>query len=242
MFSSRALRPWLIPLLLIPLSVGYLVGWLVGASQTPVVATTLPLIFGLLGAVAFNTVSKNVLGEAYYDELIKIESIQSLDKLDKIKIRKKLATSPDGTTWLPTYWAIGVLIFIIFCRIGITSGINDRLDSYEPLKTAIERNKLEQIQPLDYAAIYRMRWYLKSAGLSSNEFNSMFDSVIVPILKAESSEDDSLHSNLEQAIEILTKDSKFQISSAPTPYHGFFEDGWQIELPTWQIEEPPTRK
>jgi len=38
-------------------NIGYLFGWLIGASKSPVAGTVAPLVFGLLGAVVFASIA-----------------------------------------------------------------------------------------------------------------------------------------------------------------------------------------
>ena len=48
-----------IPVLLAFAAVGWLVGWLTGASNSPVVGAILPLFFGLVGATAYGMLDRH---------------------------------------------------------------------------------------------------------------------------------------------------------------------------------------
>ena len=47
--------------LAVPAAIGYVTGWLAGGSQSPITATVLPLVFGLLGVVGFGAVGGSLI-------------------------------------------------------------------------------------------------------------------------------------------------------------------------------------
>ena len=78
---------WLIPVVVTLPFMGYLTGWLVGSSKTPVVGIVLPFLFGLIGAITINSIRESIKGESYYNELMKIGEVKNLSQDLKEKIR-----------------------------------------------------------------------------------------------------------------------------------------------------------
>src|SRR5687767_9153834 len=104
MFSKPILLHKVIPgfflVLVFPVS-GLFIGWLVGSSRTSVVSALIPLLVGLLGAVAYSVFER----KSVYEKLMK--GLQELEKASTVPagttgtIATKLEGDTNTSWWLP---------------------------------------------------------------------------------------------------------------------------------------------
>src|SRR5262245_37013215 len=94
----------LIPVLLIALAfpvVGYYVGWFVGASQSPVVATVIPLVVGLLGAVTVALLERRAVLAKLLEGVKKLQEKGQLELGAAGRIEAELGDVTETSFWLP---------------------------------------------------------------------------------------------------------------------------------------------
>lgn len=159
--------------LLVPVAVGWLTGWLVGASQSPVVGTTIPLVFGLLTAVGFGVVGAVVRRSSIVDA---VRSVELSDDI-KSKIEDEIRAGITPTTTI--FASVGVIVFCIFFYIGTLEGIAQRVPTYPPLAETFETITLE---PEEISHLYILRMTLASRGVGLDEYNSVINDLCKPII------------------------------------------------------------
>ena len=188
MKRPKSWQVWIPTFIIVPVFVGWICGWYVGASQTPIVATLLPLIFGLFGAIGYGVIDKKVKAESVYEQLSTMDDFNILSTSIKNKIRSFESISVP--TWLPLWWSIGVAIFCVSCFFGTSSGVAARIPQYEDIPKLLG-NKLE-VSPLETAYLYSAKQILSSQGVSKTDAISIFQNVFRPILADKNTSDDML--------------------------------------------------
>ena len=120
-----------IPLAAVFPIVGFVTGWLSGASQTPVIAGLLPLIIGLLGALNLGLLQRTFYAKKVAEQFKQLdEDLQSqLDEGLQSRIRNAFEVPMDTSLRLPAFWALAVAAFSIACFIGVFYGVNSRLSA-----------------------------------------------------------------------------------------------------------------
>lgn len=186
---------WIAPVVVMPIFVGYLIGWLIGASQTPVVATALPLLFGLAGALSYHLVERKVVQRQITQALHTLEVVKSLDEPVRAQMASELKQHIERPVWLPTLWSGGILLFCIFCFLGLQDGIRRRVPQYPSLNVLLSGI---EITPEERAELERFRRTMQSQGVSESEFKEIVQTICVPILTGD------LHANKEKRLLLLT--------------------------------------
>lgn len=100
---------------------GYLLGWLTGSSNSPVVATVLPLVFGLVGAFSYSILDKSTKAEEWLEKLHDLE----LDSGVQTKVSDALRLSRGDPT-SRALWSSGVAIFCACAFLGTLQGVEAR--------------------------------------------------------------------------------------------------------------------
>lgn len=221
---------------------GWTIGWFVGSSDSPVVATLIPLLFGLIGALSYGFLDRRSRESKLYDDIQKL-------KLDDPS--KKIVT--DGldlhyhATWLPGIWAISVGLFCWFCYCGTRSGINDRVPEYPSTQKLMEEAQIDSddLTSLDWAVLHRLRWKLQQFGIPLDDAKNAFSDVIKPALEDnrligrwneritdENSKWWGKHKSLEIAVDHLLSEVE-KLQAYPTSYRESVQFGWD------NVGEPP---
>lgn len=171
---------WVGPLIVVPPMVGYVIGRLVGESNTPVVATALPLIFGLLGVFSLQAVRKRTLKSELIDELLETEVVSSQPDTTKESFEKQLRRDSSSTSanLLPLLWSIGVALFCLTFMAGKSHGVAVRIPSY----SEFDLSKFDKLSAIEITDLYNLRLYFMSVTLPKDEFEKMFDDVLIPVL------------------------------------------------------------
>lgn len=153
-------------------AMGALTGWLVGLSNSPVLASLLPLIFGLFGALGYGLLEKRSLEQGLREKLAGLdEAVRGQVEVVLGIQRKPLA--------MPVLWSVGVVLFCAACAGGVYLGLDTRLPKYEPMSQWVDGQTL---QPDEGALLYGLRWKLQNAGVSETEAAELFGQVIQPVL------------------------------------------------------------
>jgi hypothetical protein len=135
-----------------------LFGWLVGASDSPIVSTAAPLVFGLLAILG-------ITAGAY------------------LPIRRKRGLWRNSCRLFCT--AFGVGVFCYWCWNGIQDGMYSRAQYYESMADLVGP-EWGSSNASTTSLLYEFRWRAKRAGVAPLEFNKFITGVISPILKGNS--------------------------------------------------------
>lgn len=195
---------WL-PLLFVFPVLGYLVGWLVGSSQTPVVATLLPLVFALFGALSFRSLSHSQLTA----ELL--ASVESLDNASRKELLQALAKP--SSLRVASFWAVGVICFSASCLVGTRHGIHERIPEYPSLELLLAGSKPD---PREAIQLNLLRWHLQYRGVPAEDCENLFRLSINPILREESIRV-LTQDGIETYVKINRKTRKPEIDDSPQP-------------------------
>jgi hypothetical protein len=154
--------------------VGWLTGWLVGASSSPTVSAVLPLIFGLFTAV----------GLGYANALAKLKKIgeviaASPDKgLPEIK---KIFDNPHAAIKeVPLFITTAIVLFCLLCYSGVRHGVSLRSPGYPKIEELLGRNALLNYE--DAAQLYRLRLSLQRQNISPDEVRAIFRDAVQTFL------------------------------------------------------------
>lgn len=170
-FSSTA-APW-IPLVAVFPVTGYFVGWLTGSSITPVVGTLLPLVFALLGALSWKSLSEGAASRKL------IETIQEKLTSEEITAIASQLSDQRSRIWLGAFWALGVTLFSIAAFLGTKAGIAVRIPQYPALN---QMSNLSCVSPMDRSRLYGIRWDFLGRGIPADDATQAFQDVLVPLL------------------------------------------------------------
>lgn len=161
-------------------AVGGLVGWYVGASESPVVGTILPLIFGVVGVLGYGFLERRFRDTKW------LQKIQSLpyDDAAKKKIAETL-TIDETSAWMPAYFALCVITFCVTCYFGTRHGILERHPpNYPSLNQILLQAKIapNQVTALDGALLENLRLQLQALKIAETETITIFRDVISPAM------------------------------------------------------------
>lgn len=153
-------------------TVGWVTGWFVGSSQSPVIAGLLPLIFGLIGGV----------GVGFYDKRAAhrrvLESIGELTEAQKLKVEGALGNDRRPRT-VPLAWLLSIAAFCVSCFFGNQYGISIRVNTYPPLASFLDQ---EIDDPTRYAQLQHLLWDLRAANVPPEEARTLLRESVVPVL------------------------------------------------------------
>jgi hypothetical protein len=172
--------PWLLLIAVFPVA-GWLTGWLVGQSRTPVVGALLPLLFGLAGALTYGLLDRSVKGQAVLKALK-----EELDPVAFEKVQPVVAEQLKESLWLPAFWALGVILFCGACYGGLRIGLSFRVPEYPPLE---ELMKGAQPTDKEWALLYTMRWHLQANNTPVEDVKRLFEHAIRPALSKQDKND-----------------------------------------------------
>ncbi len=170
--TVRRCLPW-VPLTLAFAAVGYVTGWFVGVSQTPVVGTLIPLAFGLLGALTYGLLDRASKAQAITDRLEK-ELDGTAFFTAKAVVKEESGTSMN----LAGFWAGGVLLFCLTCYLGVQAGISRLVPEYPSVAQLIGNAKAS---PKEMAALHTLRIHLQASHVPVEETEEIFRDTIRPI-------------------------------------------------------------
>ena len=180
--STDSVWPWVIPITATPVVMGYLVGWLIGASDTPVVSVALPLLIGLISAVGYGITERRFVIDAIARRVMALAVVRKLDRSEQEEVEAGLQSHAKRSPWLPTLWGIGIIGFSVACLLGLNVGIERRLPTYVPVEELLGET---QVTAEERASLYALRWQHRSASVPPNQSDDLIRHVFLPILAIE---------------------------------------------------------
>jgi len=147
--------------------VGWFTGWLVGASESPVVAALLPLVFGLLGALGFGFIE----AKAQANRLLEVLTRPEPDLSSVVRQPPPSHGAMDDR--LLMVWCIGVAIYCGTCRIGVEQGIGRRVPTYPSVEQMVGAD-LKIASASEMVQLHRLRLVLMRLNVAEIDTESVF--------------------------------------------------------------------
>lgn len=158
----------------VPAAIGYVTGWLAGGSQSPITATVLPLVFGLLGIAGFGAIGRTFTSGDLLKKIVRPETLGRLSA----EMREELETNAAQQTWNPLIAAVGILVFSAFFFWGVQRGIAVRLPPYPLISTSFENVDL---LPAEHAALFHFRQECRASGVSVEVYSELIQNAFLPV-------------------------------------------------------------
>ncbi|MFL5614817.1 MAG: hypothetical protein ACJ796_14235 [Gemmatimonadaceae bacterium] len=156
--------------------VGWLVGWLVGASSTPVVATLIPLVFGLTA----------ILWQQYQQQKERIEAAAAAlaeGATDgAVRVLRGGHVTTDRAAVNALVLALAIIAFAISAYLGTERGVETRVPHAPTLSELLGVYALAP-SPREAATLERLRLDLSRVLVAPADVRSIFASTVVPILR-----------------------------------------------------------
>jgi len=158
--------------------VGYTIGYLAGASRSPVVATLLPLIVGLLGVSTTLALLNRRVG------LLKlVRGLKSIDENTAERIRAEVGSEVTTSAWVPAFGAFGAILFCVALQIGGRDGIGIRTPDLPSVTDLLGNFQTEPpLEPEELADLHALRWHLQSLSISADETRTIFSQIVKPLI------------------------------------------------------------
>lgn len=182
---------WILILLAFAI-VGSLWGWLIGASNSPVVASAIPLVAGLVGGFSFRYLERRAAEDSYAEKL--------KTATDDSETRKKIARSlglDQRVSWMPAFWSLAVILFSICTYFGVLAGVDGRIGSQHKLSdilTALGTDP-ETVVGEDRIIFQNALFRLRAVGATDDEIDDIFKFALCPLLKTQPQEDVEVYGN-----------------------------------------------
>jgi len=162
---------------------GVFIGWLVGASNSPVVYALLPLLFGLIGGFSFSRIENRAQEDSYRSKLIGLTD----DTETQEKISKALGLD-QKVEWVPAFWAASIMLFVGAAFVGISMGIDFRQGSTSTLSEVLERNNFaaSDVDAEERLALQNALFQLRAYGMDDVEIDDVFSGTLLPFVKNDS--------------------------------------------------------
>lgn len=162
-------------------AVGAFLGWLIGASETPVVAAVIPLVFGLTGVLwqRYSAIRERVA------TALAVESTVGAERaLDVMRGSAALA-SPSGAPTDPVrraamLTAFAVTAFVGAAFMGLQRGLDARVPRLPGLATLVAGDTTLSFR--EAATLTRLRLDLAAMRLTPEELTEVFQSAVLPVL------------------------------------------------------------
>lgn len=155
--------------------VGYLFGFIIGASVSPIATTVAPLVFGLLATAGAITGASQLKGAEF-----------------TLRGSVLAALTP-----------LGVGLFCFYCERGIRNGIIARDGPYTAMEVVVPAVKNADSDVA--AIAYRIRWAMKDRDFTPTDFWDYSHDVIEPVLSDKCSTADEKKAKLQAILDSLTE-------------------------------------
>jgi hypothetical protein len=197
------------------IATGYLSGWLVGVSSSPVVAALLPLLFGILGAIGFGAIDRLLRIQEYGDKLEKIlanlpvGTAVAQNHLDQLR---SLFQRDQTSKFMPLFWSTGAIALLFCLYPGLHQGASVRRPDYDAVekmfitdgdRDATGKTPRQQLTKVPPTITVRLRGIFvrcKSSRIPPKDVEALFTSTIVPLLQTYDSEIKKVDSDLQSAV------------------------------------------
>ncbi len=192
----KSVTEWVVVLAAFAVS-GLFMGWMVGASKSPVVATFLPLVFGLIGALSYGLIEKSRKEDSLATNIRRL----NVEEAVKQEIISKLGLSLDSR-WSRVYWASGVILFCATSYSGIQLGLGQWISPYSTTSALMKEIAVapDTLNSREYAAICGLRYRLEYLGIPHDEIKFIFREFVKPSFAAEPRDIDTFNEQVESML------------------------------------------
>lgn len=150
--------------------VGWLMGYLVGSSKTPVVAASLPLIVGLLAGIGFS----------YADSAGKMKEVRALltdgKEITKDRLNQLVGKQSFG---LSATSALAIILFCVACLVGLRTGIDQRVYDYPSLRELLHSETRPNAR--EAATMHALRFEMIERHVNPKDLQAVFDEAVLPL-------------------------------------------------------------
>ncbi len=179
MKSTWQVLSWAVVLLAF-VAVGFLFGWLIGVSNSPVVASAIPLVFGLAGGFSFRYLERRAAEDSYAKKL--------KSATDDAETQEKIATSlglDQRVEWMPAFWSTAIMAFCVSTYFGVLSGVTSRIGPQQSLSVILTMAdiKPDSVVGEDRIAFQNALFRLRAIGATDEEVEDIFKHALCPLLK-----------------------------------------------------------
>lgn len=210
---------WLVIIAAFP-CVGFFIGWFVGMSRSPVVATLLPILFGVLGAMGFGAIERRAMQQRLHDC---VEDFN--DNAAAKQLRTALPEIQRPSLTAPAAWSLGAILFCIACYFGANVGIDTRLQTYPPLNEMIAN---APVTLPEKTLLHQLRWTLMDRGVSRSEAIAFFNDAVADCLAMPSELETERFDALDELLKAAT--------AAPASSRDVASDGPPIPAAMFKLE------
>ena len=155
-------------------AVGLFIGWLVGASSSPVVSAVLPLVFSLVGGIGLGYISS-----LEQRKEIKQKS-EEAESCGDVKLRKLFELAQFDLSRVLVLWSIATIVFCATCYVGIKFGIAERQLNYPALSEWLPVE--HDLSPPELAEGHRLWLILQEKGVDRITAKRIFTDVFVALI------------------------------------------------------------
>lgn len=187
--------------LLASLAVGAFLGWLIGASETPVVAAVLPLVFGLTGVLwqRYSALRERVATALAVESTVGAERAMDVVRGGAAAFTSPSGTSPDPVRRAAMLTAFAVTVFVGAAFSGLQRGLDARVPRLPGLATLVAGDT--SLSYREAATLTRLRLDLAAMRLTPEEVTEVFRSAVLPVLgRAEFRPGGELHQGRADAL------------------------------------------
>ncbi|WP_131282226.1 hypothetical protein [Blastopirellula marina] len=188
-YFSRQDAYWYLPLVFAPAAGGALIGYTVGLCETPIVATFIPVLIGLLGAVGYAE-AKNQRFVVQLKERLNSAVADEGEAQGIEKIKKLLNESSPAHGVIPALAGLGTFAFFFFCGFGMDAGLKNRLPSYQGMETLLV--KYQPLTPEEALSVAQTSWALRKREIPVREHDQLLVAMLKPVLEKTSEREKEL--------------------------------------------------
>lgn len=152
--------------LLMVCSIGGLCGWLIGASNSPVVAASLPLIFGIASAIGVERINL-------------FRRVKAKDDNEKIVNEGQHALPLTRVPNRLVAYSFCATLFCAVCFGGILEGIKFRQQDYPLIKDLLPNGA--SLDADEVTALHLLKLSVRNSNLTTEEYSELMKDVFNPI-------------------------------------------------------------
>ena len=146
---------------LVALIAGWLFGWMVGASKSPVVGAALPVFVTILTTIVLANLNRS----APATKLIKkLESLGEFDQKSELQSAIRSERSLESTT----AGLLFGLLFLIMCWFGLNSGIRERV-GLRPSEAMKSISQYDELRSQNKGVMINAYWRMRLSGITGKD-------------------------------------------------------------------------